>query len=645
MSLIEVIIAVSFFSLVAVSLFHLLGGTYLGFKSAASNQKALFYAEEGAEAVRSIRNQAWNNIEAGSYGLSKTSNQWQLNGGEETLDNFYTRKIIIEDVYRDNSGNFAPPASPGAILDLHTKKVISLVSWPVPGGAIRQIDLPFFVSSWQTKSWIQTDWQAGSGQLVWSNPAQFFSDDGNIDYSVNGEIKLKQNGALDTTASFGNRFLVDSLNTSLKLDAETKKASFRFTAQQTKSVNQIRVYIHARSSNPPIYRFGLQADNGNGNPSGIYFGYGDISPGSSGWLTITLNQSVSLAQGQTYHLVIQWQSGTIKSNRYIVLRQTSPLNNLIPLDQVPDPQANVLSSSDGGTTWQTFDSQPLYQMTFQDNGSEGNPYENFAEMPVYRNFFQGQNLTLAEDKEFSEISFYVRRFGNQQPLDNLYFTIDNLTDNVRIINGVLAAPSAVGATYSWQTYQFPERVNLEKNKSYRLYLSSPGARASRYYLILAPVASDQAYFKAITFLGESGFGEQSSDSGASWQIAEERDLNFYFGLISPTYSPQGELISSAFNTGALAAFDFLSWLEIIPSPNTDIWVQLATAPDNAGAPGEWGQWQGPSGPDSYYQSGEEQLIPAANNHNDSQFVRYKVILRSDGSDTPAFQEIKINYTP
>jgi type II secretory pathway pseudopilin PulG len=975
LSLIEVIIAVALFSLVAAALFNLLAGSYIGLKSFSSSQGALFYAQEGAEAARSIRNQGWNNLTAGSYGLTLTGNRWQFSGSQELLDNFYTRQIIIEDIYRDNLGNLVPPVSPGAILDLHTKKIIFLVSWPVPGGVTRQINLPFFVSSWQTKSWIQTDWQAGSGQLIWNNPAQFFSDDGNIDYSDAGEIKLKEtttglvsktwhfdsasdydfdpqkievvssyaqlkpqiqtltgqsvnsgftfdtsgwsfytwdvgsgevtprgnwratggnpsgfaeieipanargdevggywqqavnvdqanldqvscnfdwqvtnfiapsgavrnfrfyvfldsspglpvigqeiwrsanqtgvtnwqsqlvdcrsritspgtyyfkiavflrvrsttggpvgpiSGGYDNakvswtknvvsypndkpavnpmisfsspaiagwtafnevaiknsgeiyyqlsnndganwyywnntswvlasptdyntvsvinaninsfpavnkkinfkaflsssgaeqvqldsaTISYqvpvlgnlfwGNRFLVTVLDSSFRLTSGNRRQNLRFTAQKTKSVNLVRVYVDLLN-NPPTYRFGLQADNGSGRPSGTYLAYGDLRPTLSGWQTITLNQPLNLIKGQTYHLVVSWQSGQIGPNRYIALRQTSPLNNLIPYDQTPDPQANVLTSTTGGSNWQTANLQPLYQLTFQDNDSEGNPYENLGELPIYHNFFQGQNLTLTEDKEFSEISFYVRRFGSLRPLDDLYFAIDNLTDNLLVTSGILAARSAVGTTYAWQTYQFPERINLEQNKTYRLYLSSPGSGANRYYLILAPVTVGQEYFKIITFLGKSSFGEQSSDSGASWQVAEERDLNFYFGLIRPTYVPQGELISSAFNTSVPAAFDFLSWQETTPSANTDIWVQLATAPDNGGIPGIWGPWQGLTGSSSYYQSGEESLIPLTNNHNDNQFARYKIILRSDSTATPVFQEIKINYTP
>jgi len=89
----------------------------------------------------------------------------------------------------------------------------------------------------------------------------------------------------------------------------------------------------------------------------------------------------------------------------------------------------------------------------------------------------------------------------------------------------------------------------------------------------------------------------------------------------------------------------LSWLENIPAGSFDIQVQLATAPDAGGAPGTWSSWLGPTGAGSFYQSGQEILIPVSNNHNDDQWVKYKVILTGDGSNTPVLEEIKINYTP
>ena len=99
-----------------------------------------------------------------------------------------------------------------------------------------------------------------------------------------------------------------------------------------------------------------------------------------------------------------------------------------------------------------------------------------------------------------------------------------------------------------------------------------------------------------------------------------------------------------FGPASASAFDFLSWQEQLAA-NTDIKVQLATAPNNGGVPGAWSAWLGLNGAGTYYQDNQETLIPLVNGHNDAQFIRYRAVLTSDGANTPILDEIKINYTP
>jgi hypothetical protein len=51
--------------------------------------------------------------------------------------------------------------------------------------------------------WVQKDWSAGSGQAMWSTstPGMYFQDNGNVDVTTAGQIKLKKIGANYTTAT------------------------------------------------------------------------------------------------------------------------------------------------------------------------------------------------------------------------------------------------------------------------------------------------------------------------------------------------------------------------------------------------------------------------------------------------------------
>jgi len=96
-SLVEVILSTAVFVLLVTALV----GAYLyGQESTAlagNRARATMLAEEGLEAVRNIRDPAYANLTDGTYGLSTTSNQWNLSGSNDVTD-IFTRQVIISSV-------------------------------------------------------------------------------------------------------------------------------------------------------------------------------------------------------------------------------------------------------------------------------------------------------------------------------------------------------------------------------------------------------------------------------------------------------------------------------------------------------------------------------------------------------------------
>jgi type II secretory pathway pseudopilin PulG len=122
--LLELIVAMGLFMIVIVS-----GGGVL--KSYSLNRladeeiEATLYTTEGLDAVRSIANQNWSNLTAGTYGLDSGGGIWDFLGSSNTSGPF-TRQVVISDVYRDGLGNVVEV---GGTLDADTYKVISTTSW------------------------------------------------------------------------------------------------------------------------------------------------------------------------------------------------------------------------------------------------------------------------------------------------------------------------------------------------------------------------------------------------------------------------------------------------------------------------------------------------------------------------------------
>jgi len=119
-------------------------------------------------------------------------------------------------------------------------------------------------------------------------------------------------------------------------------------------------------------------------------------------------------------------------------------------------------------------------------------------------------------------------------------------------------------------------------------------------------------------------------------------------ISTSTYASFGYLISSAFFVEDVHAFNAIFWEENISDNcfNCEIRVQIKTALDNSGVPGEWSNtWSGPNGEDGnesdYFSENRGELINF--NHNGDKWIKYKVMLLGDSSSTPELNNISIFY--
>jgi Tfp pilus assembly protein PilV len=95
------------------------------------NTEAVSLAEEGMEAVRSMRDESWSaNIAVLTSGTTYypevSGNKWTLTTIKPGLVNgLYNRTVVIGDVNRDANDDIAPSGTP----DVDTKEVVVKVSW------------------------------------------------------------------------------------------------------------------------------------------------------------------------------------------------------------------------------------------------------------------------------------------------------------------------------------------------------------------------------------------------------------------------------------------------------------------------------------------------------------------------------------
>ncbi len=132
-SLIEVILTTAIFALFIVAF----AGAYLygqeATATAGSRARAALLAEEGLEAVRNIRDASFANLTNGTYGLTTTSNQWNLFGTQDTADVF-TRQIQVSPV------------------DANRKAVIATVTWQQNQQRSGTVSLVTYFTNWAQAS-------------------------------------------------------------------------------------------------------------------------------------------------------------------------------------------------------------------------------------------------------------------------------------------------------------------------------------------------------------------------------------------------------------------------------------------------------------------------------------------------------------
>ncbi len=143
--LIETIVALGVFSIIV-------SAGILGFIPALQSGRigreqtqAVAAAQEGIEAVRSIRDRNFASIVGGTFGIGVSSNLWAFSGSSDVNDKF-TRKIIISQASRDAGNSLV---TSGGSTDPDTFLVSSNVSWNYSVGDTRQVTINNYLTNWR----------------------------------------------------------------------------------------------------------------------------------------------------------------------------------------------------------------------------------------------------------------------------------------------------------------------------------------------------------------------------------------------------------------------------------------------------------------------------------------------------------------
>lgn len=146
-----------------------------------------------------------------------------------------------------------------------------------------------------------------------------------------------------------------------------------------------------------------------------------------------------------------------------------------------------------------------------------------------------------------------------------------------------------------------------------------------------------------------------NSNGSNTLTPELLDISIHYSGLATNSA----LISSPYDTTNYPNYiTGIAWQETLAS-NSDIHLQLRTAPDNAGNPGAWSTWMGPDGTvDSFWNSVNTHngnctgsgtitcdVIPLAFiSGNDDRWLQYKVTLVANDVASPTFSDVTVSFT-
>ncbi len=580
-SLLEVILALAIFSMIAGVLASMAVGGMTALTTGGDLTRADALLMEGVEKVRSVRDGAWNAIPTPT---------------PEVIDGRYTRDVTIIDV------------------GIHTKNIKAKVSWESRPGITNSVERETYLSNWDSKTWIQTDWLGGAGQVIWSNPTKFDSvtPTNTIEYGYAGEIKLKNIWVRED-----NAMSIQPTNTQLN-DVDI--------------FDQNNAWVVGNGKKIMRYAGGSWASGtSNITPQNTSFRGVQMLTATNGWVVGN--------NGRIVRCLVEIVSGALRCNS----------DNAGSRD-TGNESWNAIYMIDGSNGW-----------TVGDKGGEAGArgamaqYQGgvWSELPLARRpspqnlndvFMVGTSDGWAVGSNGVVLRWNGTSWSNISSIGSYWQGGTSPTADLlgvfMLNNSIGWIVGSQGLIYQWDGVQ--QKWGL---------LSDTGTET--WYGVRALAGND------IWVIGSSG--NIGHWNGSSWDIQTPAGNNvlraidvyqnpdtsvigFAVGnsntVLRLSYALSGELTSSVFDMTDASPVQVLEWNETNPcSPDCKVQIQLSV-----GAPGSWSGWMGPNGVvGSFFEGTTQVLLLPPISFNGSRWVRYKVTLRGPGSNTPKLEEIKINY--
>ena len=348
--------------------------------------------------------------------------------------------------------------------------------------------------------------------------------------------ELKPNEILNKTIppnyEFGNSFLnfLRGGQVFSDIENENQKASIRFTNQYDGLLEKIALNLLIQNNSTAIA--GIQLDDGQGNPDGLWLSVSEILSVDKGSKTrhFVLPDPIFLEKNKTYHIVLEHppllstsdkEFETLTILHYRDNPGVYPFNPKDPDTYLPDPQLNSLFFD--GRSWKVLDRWPSFLLSFQGGHKEGQPYTLAAPWAVADRTYVGQTIIPHSEYHVSEFSFVLGIKGN--PTEPFYYGIQDHEGHV-LDSGVIAKANELSWGQKLVTVDLEDPIKMDSGKLYRFYVHSPTPRPVNQTDFYQIYGQEFSFDYGLTYGGLIHRLTISHDFGKTWAAWIDADTIF-----------------------------------------------------------------------------------------------------------------------
>lgn len=568
--------------------------------------EAMFYAQEGLEVTRQMRDRNYLLLENGDHGLQLSGDVWAFIPAPEDVDGFYSRTVSIDDVYRDVNGNIAVSGT----LDPDTKKATSSVSWMYKSVIPRSIELETYLSNWTGDAWMETDCdEFNSGTF----------EDTDVEATVappdnNCAVKL----ALIEEAS---EFIVSS-----DLGEHGRKVivdgNYAYTAVNKTQTGAEVVDVTDRA-HPSVAKTVDVGGKGLALAKSGNYLYVGVEKESKGLAVINVTNPASASLVTTKDVGGDVISMAISGNYLYAGVKKSSGYKAIKVINISNPASPSVYS-----TFVT--AGKVYDIKIVDGYAYCGIDYDWSGFQIV-NISNPASLTSASTLSVGE---EVNAVAVQGPY--AFLGTENHDDSFYVVNISDPAHPSVAAHLDIDE----EIQDLEIQGDYVYAALDDNANGLAAINISTPASPYLSYKADIYGKATSVFTDEN-------YLYITIDVNnrglIILGTTVLETNTSGAYISDVYDTGSAdTKYNFITW-DSSPVPGSSVKFQIRTASSEAGIAGA--TFVGSDGTAGTYYETPKTIITVDPSASGTRFLQFKAYMESDGANTPLVESVTINYTP